>query len=66
MDNIWIYVINRDVFVAWQNFNVGYYTQTVQLNCFIPAIHKDTSDHCSFILLSVILTLAEGHKISGR
>ena len=43
--------------------NVRHYTQTFQPKFFIPVMPIGTLDLCHFIPLSVILTLAVGHKV---
>ena len=52
--------------LAWQNFNIGHYTQTLQPFFFIPTMHIGTIDFYHFIPLSVALTLAGGHKVSAK
>ena len=47
-----------------KNFSTGPYTQTLQPVFFIPAMLAGTIDLYHFILLSLTLTLAGGHKIS--
>ena len=50
---------------AWQkDFNVGHYTQTVQLKIFIPVMPIDTIDFYHFVPLSLPLTLPWGHRVS--
>ena len=42
-----------------KNFNVGHYSQTVEPDCFIPAMLIGTIDFYHSMLLSFILTLLE-------
>ena len=52
--------------LAWQSFNVGHYTPSVQPNLFIPAMLTGTIDFYHFIPLSLTLTLSWGHKVSAK
>ena len=49
-----------------KNFSTGRNIQTFQPNSFIPVMLEDTIDLYCFRPLSVILTLARGHKISTK
>ena len=69
MSNLGACVICRvrlPVRLAWQKFNVGICTQTFQQFSFLPALPVSTVALYHFILLSVILTFAGGHKVSGK
>ena len=47
-----------------KNFNVEHYVSTFLLNFFLSAMLIDLSHF--FVPLSQALTLAEGHKVSGK
>ena len=48
------------------HFNIGYGVQIFHPNSFMPAMVISTIDHYCFISLSVTMTLARGHKVSGK
>ena len=49
-----------------KNFDVGHFTQTVQPVLFILAMLTGTIDFHHFILLSLIMSLPGGHKVSTQ
>ena len=46
-----------------KNFIIGHYTQTVQPNCFKPAMSTGTIDFYHFTPLSLILNLPGGYQV---
>ena len=56
----------RPIFLCGKNFDVGYYTQNVLPNLFIPAMLIVTIDFYHFIPLSLTLTSPTCHKVSAK
>ena len=56
----------RPAVLRGKNFNAGHYTQTVQPNCFIPAMLIGTIDFYHFMPFSLTLTLPGGNKVSAK
>ena len=58
---------NQSCLFGWQEcFIIGHYTQPSRPNSPICTMLIGTIDHYHFILLSVTLTLPEGHKVSRK
>ena len=58
--------ISKQNALRGKTFNVGHYAHFFNQFIFIFAMLIGTKDFCHFILLSLILTLPGGHKVSAK
>ena len=61
-----VYPTRQLAILCGKNFNNGHNLQTTSPNSFIPAMLIGTIDVYHFVSLLVVLTFAEGHKVSRK